>query len=178
MATNHKEVNLFNYEEDKLAGTWRPITDTVMGGLSQGQMVIDEQGKASFEGVVSLDNNGGFASIRSTKKEFDLRGYAALSFRVKGDGRNYKISIKNDRAMDGIYYYYDFSTQKDKWIVIHASWDDFVPRYRGRVIPDAPPLNLQHIQSIGFMISDKQEGPFKLEIDSIHAVNRDRREES
>ena len=42
--------------------SWRNIDDVVMGGLSSSEMVI-EDGVAVFRGDVSLDNNGGFASV-------------------------------------------------------------------------------------------------------------------
>ena len=47
-----------------------------------------------------------------------------------------------------------------------------VPVFRGYVIVDAPQLDSAEVVQIGFMISDKQAGPFALEIDSIKAYRQ------
>ncbi len=44
---------------------WRIVNDAVMGGLSSSTVSINNEGKILFSGNVSLDNNGGFASLRS-----------------------------------------------------------------------------------------------------------------
>lgn len=41
---------------------------------------------------------------------------------------------------------------------------DFVPTFRGRVLSDVPPLNPAKVSSVGFIIADKQDGAFRLEI--------------
>ena len=46
------------------ANPWRNVDDVVMGGVSSSSMRIEE-GVAVFKGEVSLENNGGFASVRS-----------------------------------------------------------------------------------------------------------------
>ena len=48
----------------------------------------------------------------------------------------------------------------------------FVPTFRGRVLTDVPPLNPAGVVSVGLLISDKQEGPFKLELAWIRASAR------
>ena len=55
------------------APAWPSIDDVVMGGRSHSEMVI-EDGVAAFRGVVSLENNGGFASVRSNPADHDLAG--------------------------------------------------------------------------------------------------------
>lgn len=49
---------------------WQPINDGVMGGISSSQIRFDLAGHAVFEGVVSLENNGGFASVRASQLDF------------------------------------------------------------------------------------------------------------
>ena len=39
-----------------------------------------------------------------------------------------------------------------------------MPTFRGRILTDVPPLNPAKVSSVGFLISDKQKGPFKLEV--------------
>ena len=47
-----------------------------------------------------------------------------------------------------------------------------MPTFRGRLLTDVPPLNPVKVTSVGFLISDKQEGPFKLEVAWIKASAR------
>jgi hypothetical protein len=45
----------------------------------------------------------------------------------------------------------------------------FVPTFRGRVLSGKPPLDPAKVTSVGVLISDKQDGPFRLEIAWVHA---------
>ena len=54
-------------------------------------------------------------------------------------------------------------------MVVKAPFSEFRASFRGQPAPEAPPLNPAVIQAIGFLISDKQAGVFKLEIESIQA---------
>ena len=51
-------------------------------------------------------------------------------------------------------------------------FEDYVPSFRGREFRDPPPLELDKVQSMGLMIYDKQDGPFRLEVDWIKAVKQ------
>jgi len=144
---------------------WETINDVVMGGLSESGVSITENRTALFQGVVSLENNGGFSSMRTHPGKFDLSGYRGLMIRVKGDGKDYRLRLRTDSGHDGIAYQAHFSTEKDRWITARLPFDAFIPVFRGRVINDAPELNVSGIERIGFMIADKQAGPFRLEIE-------------
>ena len=52
------------------------------------------------------------------------------------------------------------------------AFKDFVPTFRGRILTDVPPLNPTKATSVGLLISDQQEGPFKLEVAWIKAAPR------
>jgi hypothetical protein len=54
--------------------------------------------------------------------------------------------------------------------VLESDLTQFVASFRGRVLADAPPLDPMRVGSVGFMISDKQAGAFRLEIAWIKAV--------
>ncbi len=47
---------------------------------------------------------------------------------------------------------------------------DFVPSFRGRLLAGEPPLDAAQIVSVGFLISEKQARPFRLEIAWIKAA--------
>lgn len=148
---------------------WEIMTDEVMGGVSQSQMLITSSKTAIFHGEVSLENYGGFASIRTRPQEYQLDGYAGLSLRVKGDGKKYRLRLRTDEAFEGIAYQAGFTTQSEKWITVYLPFNEFIPVFRGRAVPEAPKLEAGHIRRIGFMIADKQAGPFTLEIEWVKA---------
>lgn len=93
---------------------WASVNDRVMGGVSTSQATATAEGMA-FGGVVSLDNNGGFASIRALPCEYGLDGVIALVSRVRGDGKAYKFGMRTDEAYDGVQYQMRFATQAGEW---------------------------------------------------------------
>ena len=149
--------------------SWRAVNDGVMGGLSQSQLRGNDAGTAVFTGVVSLENNGGFASVRTLLGEVDLSECDGLAVRVRGDGKRYRLRLRNVDRFDGIAYQATFDTASDVWQVVEIPFASFLPTYRGRMPRDAPPLDISKIRQIGFMIADKQEGGFRLEIAWVRA---------
>ena len=144
--------------------SWQAVNDGVMGGLSQSQLSGTDAGTAIFMGVVSLENNGGFASVRMSLDEADLSEYDELAVRVLGDGKRYRLRLRSEDRSDAVAYQATFDTAGDVWQVAEIPFASFLPTYRGRTPRDAPPLDISKIRQIGFMIADKQEGRFRLEI--------------
>ena len=144
---------------------WTPVNDRVMGGVSTSQATATNEGLA-FSGVVSLDNNGGFALIRALPCEYSLAGTVALVLRVRGDGKTYKHGIRTDDAYDGVKYQMRFTTQSGEWQDIRLPIHEFQPTFRGRTVL-APILDPAHIRVFGLLISDRQAGPFRLVVESI-----------
>jgi monofunctional biosynthetic peptidoglycan transglycosylase len=161
-------VPIFDFAGEGAIESWYPVHDVVMGGVSEGG-IRGGEGTAVFAGTVSLDRGGGFASIRSRPEHTDLSARTGLELHVKGDGKRYDLNLRNDAAFDGIYYKARFEASATGWTAVRIPFESFVPTYRGRVIRDAPPLDPAKIMSFGLMISDKQEGPFRLEIRRIAA---------
>lgn len=166
------EYVLCDFEKQDDAKQWRSIDDVVMGGISDSRFETNES-IARFHGHVSLENNGGFASVRSLPRNWNLDGSPGLRLRVKGDGKQYKFCIKTDSNFDGVLYQARFQPAKDEWDTIELRFDDFVPTFRGRLVESAPPLNGADVRTLGFMISDKQSGMFELKIDWIHKMPKD-----
>jgi monofunctional biosynthetic peptidoglycan transglycosylase len=154
---------LFDFGSKTNTANWQVVNDGVMGGLSSSRFEPAE-GTALFRGEVSLDNNGGFASVRSLPARHDLAGVGAFVLRVRGDGRRYKFTARMDASFDSAIYQATFTTRKDEWMEHVLPLKDFVPTFRGRVLPGEPPLDPAGVTSVGFLISDKQEGPFRLEV--------------
>ena len=146
---------------------WQAINDGVMGGVSSGRMVSTDDG-LRFEGELSLENNGGFASVRRPVKE-DLSRSRGVRLKLRGDGRSYQFRLRLDNRFDGVAWRTGFATN-GQWQIVELSFDDFEPVFRGRRVPEAGPAVAEKIRQIGFMLADKQPGPFALDIRSIEFI--------
>jgi len=154
---------LFDFSAATNAVAWQIVNDDVMGGVSTSSFSVTN-GVAVFRGEVSLENNGGFASVRSLPARLDLADCDAFVIRVRGDGRRYKFTVRTDRSFDSPIYQVSFPTKPSEWAELRLSMKDFVPTFRGRVLSGEPPLDPAKVTSVGFLISDKQAGPFQLEV--------------
>ncbi|MBN2416586.1 CIA30 family protein [bacterium] len=163
------EKPLFDFARPTDAGEWVVINDGVMGGLSRSSMTVTGEGTALFAGTVSLENYGGFASTSTRPRPLDLEGYDGILVRVRGDGKQYEFRIRTGGRFDGIAYAYAFETRKDAWVTVRVPFAGCVPTFRGRTLTGVDPVSAELIQQVGFLISNKQEGAFRLEIDWISA---------
>ena len=149
---------------------WRIVNDGVMGGLSSSDLELTEDGTALFSGFVSLDNNGGFASVRATFPFMDLSPYEGVTLRVRGDGRSYQLRFRMDGSFDGVAHGTGFDTVAGEWMEIDLPFELFQPTFRGRVPRGAGPLDPSRIRQMTFLIGDKKEGPFNLEIAWVRTI--------
>ena len=62
-----------------------------------------------------------------------------------------------------------FQTRAGEWQEIRVPFDSLVHQVMGRRIPATGPIPPEQIRSISFIIADKNEAPFALEIDWIRA---------
>jgi monofunctional biosynthetic peptidoglycan transglycosylase len=160
---------LFDFQAATNSPAWEVVNDDVMGGVSTSQFQVLTNGCAVFSGTVRLENNGGFASVRSAPVRENLADLTAFVLRVRGDGRRYKFSVRTGAGFDTPLYQCSFTTKQGEWEEHRLAFSDFVPTFRGRVLTDVPPLNPAKVNSVGFLIADKQAGPFRLEIGWIKA---------
>ena len=173
MSTESAEIrNLFDFDDETEINQWFAVNDNVMGGLSRGGAQLVEQGCLLFSGSISLENNGGFASIRSAPIDFSLAGYKGVKIRVKGDGRSYQFRLRSDRESDRVAFKQEFQTVADTWVELELPFVSFQPTYRGRVLSNVEPLKAAEITQIGFLIADKKPGSFALIVDEISAYGR------
>jgi len=160
---------LFDFGKSDSAKEWQAVNDSVMGGISNGRFNISEEGTMEFFGTLSLENNGGFASVRSRPKNLNLKMGDTLAARVRGDGREYSFNLYTQSRMTAFSYRTMFTTKKNEWIEIHLPLDKFVATSFGEIVNDQP-LDPDLINGIGFLLSDKKAGQFKLEINWIKVI--------
>ena len=141
--------------------SWRSVDDGVMGGLSAGAMVQSGEG-LKFTGKLSLENNGGFSSVRRLVEQ-DLSSATRVRLEIRGDGRDYQFRIRQNSRFDGVAWHAVFPTTK-KWVSLEIELDRFIPVFRGRTVSGAGPVVPSEIQQIGFLLADKKAGPFELKI--------------
>jgi NADH dehydrogenase [ubiquinone] 1 alpha subcomplex assembly factor 1 len=159
-----------DFDTPASSGEWTAVNDNVMGGVSEGQHRITGGGTLEFTGTLSLENNGGFASIRSRPAGTNLAEFDGLLIRVRGDGKRYAFNLQTDVPIRAGSYRLNFETKASEWREIPLAFADFQATSFGEVIRDVPSLDPAKIRSFGLTISDKQAGPFKLEVDWIRAA--------
>ena len=87
ISADDKPQVLFNFSGADAANEWQTVNDGVMGGVSEGKCKITDKKTLEFFGMLSLENNGGFASVRTKAKKLGLVKGDSLVAKVWGDGR-------------------------------------------------------------------------------------------
>jgi len=143
---------------------WQAVNDGVMGGVSDGRFRITHEDTLEFFGTLSLENNGGFASVRSKPTELDIKPGDTIVVRVKGDGREYVLNLYTKSRRMAFSYRASLPTTKDQWTEVAVPLVGFIPTAFGNRVQGMGPVEPDQISSVGFMLSDKKTGPFKLEV--------------
>lgn len=136
-----------------------------MGGVSQGNFKINEKGNGLYFGTVSLENNGGFSSLRFRFDKINVSKYSKVVLKVKGDGKNYQFRLK-DKFRNYYSYIQVFSTFKD-WQLVEINLSEMYPAFRGRKL-NMDNFSSESIEEIAFLIGNKKAQSFQLEIDEIY----------
>lgn len=158
---------LFDFADPASVDAWTPIDDHVMGGLSRSHLRHDPAGHAVFEGNVSLERNGGFASVRSAPAARGKAGAQSTILEARGDAKRFKLTLLTEDAFDGLNYQVTFTPDPDRWQTLRIPLADFRPSFRGREVPGTLPLDPARIRQVGLMIAERQAGPFALAIRRI-----------
>jgi monofunctional biosynthetic peptidoglycan transglycosylase len=167
---NDNPKTLFDFSRADAAMVWQNINDGVMGGVSEGKSRITDKKTLEFYGTLSLENNGGFASVRSKAKKLNLEKGDVLVARVRGDGREYSMNLYVPRPLIAFSYRATVKTKKDEWIEVKLPLDKFQATAFGQLIRDARPADPPEVNALGFLIADKKAGPFKLEVEWIKVL--------
>ena len=155
---------IFDFNKKSNIEDWVIVVDGVMGGRSKGTFKLSKDGFGVFEGKISLENNGGFSSLRYKFPKIETKEYSKVVLKLKGDGKQYQFRVKTN---SGDYYSYitTFSTS-GKWQEIEIPLKDMYPGYRGRKL-DQPNFSSDYIEEIMFLIGNKKEENFKLLLDNL-----------
>ena len=152
---------LFDFSESNELNRWQVVNDGVMGGLSRGTFKVGKNGTALFSGTVSLENNGGFSSVRYNTGKTNVEGFTTLALHLKGDGKNYQVRIRENNS-DYFSYITTFQTSGE-WETIEIRLDEMYPSFRGRKL-NRPNFNGSSITELTFLIGNKKAESFELEL--------------
>ncbi|NRD22794.1 CIA30 family protein [Winogradskyella litoriviva] len=157
-------MTIFNFNSDSNISNWKIVDDVVMGGRSNGEFKLSNEGYGEFSGKISLENNGGFSSVRYAFETLNSSGYSKFIIRIKGDGKMFQFRVKaNSNSRHS--YIYKFNTTRD-WQTIEIPFKEMSPSFRGYAL-DIPNYNGEQMENITFLIGNKKEESFMLLIDSI-----------
>ena len=157
-------MTLFDFKKDSDLSNWTVVDDVVMGGRSDGHFDLNEDGHAVFHGKVSLENNGGFSSVRYRFEQKNIAAYSTISIRLKGDGKPYQFRVKS--SQDERHSYIHHFETSGEWETITIPLGEMQAKFRGRTL-DMPNYPAQVLEEVAFLIGNKEAEVFRLELDKI-----------
>lgn len=109
---------------------WRFFADTVMGGVSTGQLrfeIEEGQSHARLTGTVSTANNGGFIQIRRDLETAPPAGATGLRLVVRGNDKRYFVHLRTSGTLlPWQYHQAGFEVTQD-WTEARLPFDSFAP---------------------------------------------------
>jgi len=159
-----KPLVLFDFNTKSDISNWKIVNDVVMGGRSKGNFQLNADGHGVFSGKVSLENNGGFSSLRYRFDTKKVTGYTKAILKLKGDGKKYQFRTKSN--VYDRHSYISIIDTTGKWQIIEISLATMYPAFRGTKL-DIPNYPTDTLGEIAFLIGNKKAESFQLEIDSI-----------
>jgi hypothetical protein len=135
--------------QSSLGTGWRLVTDGVMGGVSNGQLLPDTiAGRPCLHmtGSVRLENNGGFVQAAldlAEDRSFDASGYDGLELAVYGNDEQYNLHLRTDDVWLPWQSYRASFVAEPRWQTLRLPFSGFTPY---RIGAD---LDLSRLERIG-----------------------------
>ena len=150
---------------------WVVLSDNVMGGVTISNLEYTDTSMV-LSGNISLDNYGGFSSVKTKFNRFDLSEYSGVRLRYKSTNHRFAFTLENSRNWTQPYFKGELSTSKENtWTETTIYFKDFKEYQIGE--PTGNKLNpsiLKGIVRLGVITTEKKEGAFSLEVDYIEFV--------
>ena len=163
MTNNHSQI-IFDFSRETSLKNWQVLDDVVMGGVSEGKISINEEGHGLYEGNVSLENNGGFSSLRYDCGQIETSKGRVIMLRIKGDAKEYQLRIK-DKKIHSYSYIFPFKTTGE-WETISIALKDMYPTFRGKKLA-LPKFDESSFEELAILIGNGKNETFQLVIDKI-----------
>ncbi|XP_060938527.1 complex I intermediate-associated protein 30, mitochondrial [Limanda limanda] len=165
---------------------WTVSSDHEIGGQSEAHLKLGKNNTCFLYGNLSSTpprdgetRYSGYCTMRSKqplfsfdrKKHHDWSSFNTLHLRVRGDGRPWMINIATEtyfsHQRDDIYSYFLYTRGGPYWQDVKIPFSKFFLTHRGRIQDLQHNLLLDKVNTVGFTLGDKADGPFQLEIDFI-----------
>jgi hypothetical protein len=144
--------------------SWYPVTDNVMGGISDLQ-VTHNDGVFLMQGTVSTKNNGGFVRFGQdvSFKDNSIKG---IRFKAKGNNESYEIhvTLKGIKMPPWSYFSNSFAVSED-WQEYEIYFSDF--SREGYSARSMQPKNIRNLSFAGY----GRDFPVDLAIKDISVIN-------
>ena len=150
---------------------WIMISDNVMGGITESNLAYTDSSMV-LSGTISLENYGGFASVKTKFGRFDLSDYKGVRIRFKAANQRFAFTLENSRNWTQPYLKGEFGTAKaNTWTETTIYFKDFNEYQIGEPTGGKlDPAQLKGIVRLGIITNEKKEGPFSLEVDYVEFV--------
>lgn len=159
-----------SFEMPESMQNWKSYNDGIMGGRSKGGMEHTGQQTILFTGDISLENGGGFSSIRSKPKPMNMEGASGVIVKARGDGQKYWVGLRTGGQFPEAAYRADLPTAKGEWTTTFIPISDFKQQVWGMLVKGGSPINSAGITSVAITLADKKAGAFEFELEYIKAV--------
>ncbi|AXI46278.1 NADH ubiquinone oxidoreductase [Sulfitobacter sp. SK012] len=144
------EGNIIGNFERQPETRWRFFADTVMGGVSSGQVTFetdDEAAYAHMTGRVSTANNGGFIQIRTELQDEAPVGTTGVRLIVRGNDQVYFVHLRTSgTVLPWQYYQAGFDVTRN-WTEVRLPFAVF--EASGRMLRKIP--RAQSLRSVGIV---------------------------
>ncbi len=155
---------IYDFSKMENLDGWYVVDDGVMGGRSKGKLKVENGDTGVFSGKISLENYGGFSSIRYYTGELNVKQNKYVTVILSGDNKYYQLRIRSSRNDRHVYTKKFFA--KDGWQEIRVPLDSMEPYFRGQRLRMSN-FDKRYISEIGFLIGNKVRENFELKIRSI-----------
>ena len=124
------EQKLLDDFKNKAEDRWEFIADTVMGGISSGQLSFSVDDNANFArmvGKVSTENNGGFIQFRRSVINGLPAETRGLKLSLRGNGQKYFVHIRTKGTFLPWQYYQQSFMSNEDWSETTMLLNEFRP---------------------------------------------------
>jgi NADH dehydrogenase [ubiquinone] 1 alpha subcomplex assembly factor 1 len=162
----------FNFGSGKnQINNWVMISDNIMGGVSKSKLEYTEN-TMILTGTLSLDNFGGFASVKTRFGQYDISPFQGVKIKFKASNQKFAFTLEDNNIWTFPNYKGAFfSTKPNTWeekIVYFKDFKEYqIGEATGKTLKES---SLKNMVRMGTITTEKKEGPFSIEIDYIEFV--------
>eukprot|EP00039_Didymoeca_costata_P023583 m.7595 g.7595 ORF g.7595 m.7595 type:complete len:224 (+) comp3740_c0_seq1:165-836(+) len=165
---------------------WRTSSDKAIGGTSTVNLEykngctrlfgnlsteIPKDSRVTRSGYINLRTVGLTPSIFGDTY-YDLSSYNGLELLLKGDGRTYIMNLQtSSMQQEDLHQSFIYTRGGPELQKIRIPFSDFLLTNMGYVQNEQPLMNTSEIKTLGFLLADRLDGPYNLNLYSITAVH-------